>query len=149
MHCLFYSLFRLAIGFACIIHWKGRQFSFRLWNDRRGGRHCRCQYVCGNQYELVSSRFLYIFLAIESDSTKFDAYSWTVMTWVVVVGSTLVMMLWIVIYSFFPSSDFVDEVVILFGTIYFWASVLLAATICLGAFVNSFERIFNLILFGF
>lgn len=71
------------------------------------------------------------------------------MTWVVVVGSTLVMMLWIVIYSFFPSSDFVDEVVILFGTIYFWASVLLAATICLGAFVNSFERIFNLILFGF
>jgi phospholipid-translocating ATPase len=59
------------------------------------------------------------------------------MTWVVVFGSSLVMMLWIVVFSFFPSNDFVDEVSILFGTIYFWASVLLAATICLGMFRNS------------
>jgi len=58
------------------------------------------------------------------------------MTWIVVVGSSLVMMLWIVVFSFFPSDNFVGEVTILFGTIYFWASVLLAATICLGAFVN-------------
>jgi len=64
------------------------------------------------------------------------------MTWVVVVGSSLVMMLWIVVFSFFPSNDFVGEVTILFGTIYFWASVLLAATICLGAFLNSFMKMF-------
>jgi phospholipid-translocating ATPase len=67
--------------------------------------------------------------------------SWTIMTWIVVFGSSLVMMLWIVVFSFFPSNDFVNEFLILFGTIYFWASVLLAATICLGAFVNLYSRI--------
>ena len=67
------------------------------------------------------------------------------MTWVVVFGSSLVMMLWIVVFSFFPSNDFVDEVSILFGTIYFWASVLLAATICLGMFRNLFAGILKLI----
>lgn len=54
------------------------------------------------------------------------------MTWVVVIGSTVVMLLWIVIYSFFPSPDFIDEVSVLFGTISFWAAVLLSAVICLG-----------------
>ncbi len=54
------------------------------------------------------------------------------MTWIVVIGSTVVMLLWIVIYSFFPSPDFIDEVSVLFGTISFWAAVLLSATICLG-----------------
>lgn len=54
------------------------------------------------------------------------------MTWIVVVGSTLVMLLWILIYSFFMSSDFVHEVLILFGGVTFWATVLLAASIALG-----------------
>jgi len=67
------------------------------------------------------------------------------MTWIVVFGSSLVMMLWIVIFSFFPSKDFVNEFLILFGTIYFWASVLLAATICLGAFMNSYTTILKFI----
>jgi len=59
------------------------------------------------------------------------------MTWIVVVGSTLVMMLWIVVYSFFPSSDFVDEVSILFSTISFWGAVIVSCLICLGAFILS------------
>ncbi|KDR79373.1 hypothetical protein GALMADRAFT_93264 [Galerina marginata CBS 339.88] len=56
---------------------------------------------------------------------------WTVVTWVIVVGSTVVMMLWIVIFSLFPSSDFIDEFQVLFGTIIFWAAVFLSAVICL------------------
>ncbi|KAG6844765.1 hypothetical protein H0H87_003988 [Tephrocybe sp. NHM501043] len=56
---------------------------------------------------------------------------WTVITWVVVFGSTIVMMLWTVIYSFFLTKDFVDEVIILFGGITFWATVLLSASVAL------------------
>ncbi|KAG6867957.1 hypothetical protein C0993_009142 [Termitomyces sp. T159_Od127] len=41
------------------------------------------------------------------------------------------MLLWIVIYSFFLTKDFVDEVVILFGGITFWATVLLTASVAL------------------
>lgn len=54
------------------------------------------------------------------------------MTWIVVVGSTIVMLLWIAVYSFFFSNDFVDEVIILFGTFTFWATVVLSAVIALG-----------------
>ena len=54
------------------------------------------------------------------------------MTWMVVVGSTVVMLLWIVVYSFFSTPDFNDEVTILFGTMTFWSTVFLTATICLG-----------------
>ncbi|PFH48817.1 hypothetical protein AMATHDRAFT_5455 [Amanita thiersii Skay4041] len=60
-----------------------------------------------------------------------NTHYWTVMTWIVVVGSSLVMLLWIVIYSFFPSIDFGDEVIILFGGIQFWATVLLTVMISL------------------
>ena len=42
------------------------------------------------------------------------------------------MLLWIVIYSFFQSSDFNDEVVILFGNVPFWASVIISIIIALG-----------------
>lgn len=58
------------------------------------------------------------------------------MTWIVVVGSTLVMLLWILVYSFFMSIDFVDEVLILFGGINFWATVLITAAVALGAFIT-------------
>jgi len=54
------------------------------------------------------------------------------MTWIVVVGSTLVMLLWILVYSFFMSADFVDEVLILFGGVQFWATVLMTALLALG-----------------
>ena len=42
------------------------------------------------------------------------------------------MLAWIAIYSLFESIDFVDEVVILFGEITFWTSVLLSVVIALG-----------------
>lgn len=58
--------------------------------------------------------------------------SWTVITWIVVVGSTVVMMLWILVYSFFMSIDFVHEVLILFGGIQFWATVVFTAAVALG-----------------
>ncbi|KAF9524901.1 phospholipid-transporting ATPase 1 [Crepidotus variabilis] len=60
-----------------------------------------------------------------------NTHYWTVMTWIVVIGSTVVMMIWIVIYSFFPSVDFIDEVMILFGTVTFWSTVGVTVCICL------------------
>ncbi|KAF8154452.1 phospholipid-transporting ATPase 1 [Crassisporium funariophilum] len=60
-----------------------------------------------------------------------NTHYWTIMTWIVVVGSTIVMLLWIVVYSFFFSSDFIDEVTILFGTMTFWTTVFLSSVICL------------------
>lgn len=56
---------------------------------------------------------------------------WTILTWIVVWGSSIVMLLWIVIYSFFETVDFIDEVVILFGNVTFWATVIIAVFICL------------------
>ena len=58
--------------------------------------------------------------------------SWTFLTWIVVVGSSVVMLLWIVIYSFFESSDFNDEVVILFGNVPFWTSVVISIVVAVG-----------------
>jgi phospholipid-translocating ATPase len=58
--------------------------------------------------------------------------SWTFLTWIVVVGSSVVMLLWIIIYSFFDSSDFNDEVVILFGNVPFWTSVVISVVVALG-----------------
>ncbi|KAF9465973.1 phospholipid-transporting ATPase 1 [Collybia nuda] len=60
-----------------------------------------------------------------------NTHYWTVITWIVVFGSTIVMLLWIVIYSFFITIDFIDEVVILFGTLTFWATVFLSAAVAL------------------
>ena len=54
------------------------------------------------------------------------------MTWIVVIGSSLVMLAWIVIYSFFESSDFENEVAVLFGEVTFWATVLVSVAIALG-----------------
>ncbi|KAJ8082391.1 phospholipid transporting ATPase [Marasmius tenuissimus] len=56
---------------------------------------------------------------------------WTVITWIVVFGSTIVMLLWIVVYSFFFSSDFIDEVTILFGELTFWTTVVFATAVAL------------------
>lgn len=44
------------------------------------------------------------------------------------------MLLWIVIYSFFESNDFNDEVVVLFGNVPFWACVVISVVIALGEF---------------
>ena len=59
------------------------------------------------------------------------------MAWVVNIGSTLVLLLWIIIYSFFDSPDFYHEVEILFGAGIFWFAVLMSVFIALGTLVNS------------
>ncbi|KAJ2916179.1 hypothetical protein MD484_g4258, partial [Candolleomyces efflorescens] len=56
---------------------------------------------------------------------------WTLITWIIVLGSTIVMWIWVIVYSFFPSQDFIDEAFILFGTVPFWTTVFLTVTICL------------------
>jgi phospholipid-translocating ATPase len=62
--------------------------------------------------------------------------SWTIITWVIILGSSLVMLLWIVLYSFFESFDFAYEVQRLFGGVTFWVTVGLAVAIALREFTN-------------
>ncbi|KAI0954200.1 hypothetical protein AcV7_007497 [Taiwanofungus camphoratus] len=57
---------------------------------------------------------------------------WTVITWIVDIGSSVVMLLWIAIYSLFDSINFNDEVVVLFGEVTFWATVLISVIVALG-----------------
>ena len=59
-------------------------------------------------------------------------YSWTFLTWIIIIGSSLVMLVWIVIYSFFESNDFVDEIVVLCTNTTFWFTVLASVVIALG-----------------
>ncbi|OJT03153.1 Phospholipid-transporting ATPase DNF1 [Trametes pubescens] len=61
-----------------------------------------------------------------------NTHYWTVITWCIVIGSSVIMLVWIAIYSAFESIDFVDEVVVLFGEVTFWASVLISVVIALG-----------------
>ncbi|OSX62305.1 hypothetical protein POSPLADRAFT_1181423 [Postia placenta MAD-698-R-SB12] len=56
---------------------------------------------------------------------------WTIITWIVVIGSSVVMVLWITVYSFFDTPNFNDEVVVLFGEISFWATVLFSVVVAL------------------
>lgn len=42
------------------------------------------------------------------------------------------MLLWIAIYSFFYSFDFIDEVIVLFGGVTFWAVVFISVVVALG-----------------
>ncbi|KZV76767.1 phospholipid-translocating P-type ATPase [Peniophora sp. CONT] len=65
-----------------------------------------------------------------------DTHYWTVITWVVLVGSNVVMLLWILIYSFFPTQNFYYEVETLYPSVIFWATVLLSvATALLPRFI--------------
>jgi phospholipid-translocating ATPase len=41
------------------------------------------------------------------------------------------MLLWIVVYSFFQSSDFNEEVVVLFGELTFWTTVVFSVLVAL------------------
>ncbi|KAJ3720646.1 hypothetical protein C8R42DRAFT_627902 [Lentinula raphanica] len=71
-----------------------------------------------------------------------NTHYWTVITWIVIFGSTIVMLLWITVYSFFFSSDFINEVIILFGELTFWTTVIFSAIVALAPrflikFVNS------------
>jgi phospholipid-translocating ATPase len=59
------------------------------------------------------------------------AYSWTIITWAVLIGSDLLMVIWIIVYSFIPNTDFVNETVVLFGELTFWVTVVLTSAIAL------------------
>lgn len=77
-----------------------------------------------------------------------NTHYWTFITWIVVIGSSLVMILWVVIYSYFPPSNFftstgafVDEVEILFSNLIFWCSVVFSALVALAPrFIYKFVR---------
>lgn len=67
-----------------------------------------------------------------------NTHYWTSITWIVIVGSSLVMMLWIVIYSFLPvntffsnTDGFIDEVEILFSNVTFWTTVVFSVLVAL------------------
>ncbi|KAI5994780.1 phospholipid-translocating P-type ATPase [Pisolithus albus] len=77
-----------------------------------------------------------------------NTHYWTFITWIVVIGSSLVMILWVVIYSYFPPNNFftstgafVDEVEILFSNLIFWCSVVFSALVALAPrFIYKFVR---------
>ena len=53
------------------------------------------------------------------------------------------MFIWIVIYSFFPSSDFVQEVVVLCGQTIFWVAVVVSVFIALRKYSHGIVFLFN------
>jgi phospholipid-translocating ATPase len=63
--------------------------------------------------------------------------SWTVITWTIVYGSTLLVMLWIALYSAFLTPNYVNEVVILFGSVQYWAAIVLSVIVAIGMFTFS------------
>jgi phospholipid-translocating ATPase len=65
-----------------------------------------------------------------------------VITWLVVIGSSLIMVIWVVIYSFFETPDFNNEAIILFGGITFWATVLVSVTLALSMSASSHSELF-------
>lgn len=45
------------------------------------------------------------------------------------------MIIYIAIYSLFDTVDFNDEVVVLYGEVTFWATVIMSFALCLGMFI--------------
>jgi phospholipid-translocating ATPase len=66
--------------------------------------------------------------------------SWTIITWIAVVGSMLVMCLWVTVYSFFHTPSFNDEVIILFGTVGFWTTVVITIILAIGGYLACKSR---------
>ncbi|KAG8692278.1 hypothetical protein FRC08_009880 [Ceratobasidium sp. 394] len=56
---------------------------------------------------------------------------WTILTWIVTLGSMAVLLIWIAVYSQFESVDFNDEISILFSTMTFWGSVILSICVAI------------------
>ncbi|KAH7104048.1 phospholipid-translocating P-type ATPase [Auriculariales sp. MPI-PUGE-AT-0066] len=56
---------------------------------------------------------------------------WTIMTWIINIGSCLLCMTWVVIYSFLSTTQFRDEVIVLFGNLQFWSTFALVISLCL------------------
>jgi phospholipid-translocating ATPase len=74
-------------------------------------------------------------IALSSDILP-DYYSWSIVTWFIVVGSNVVMLLWVAVYSLFTTSTFTSEFVELLGTIDFWASVILSVVLAVGMYLK-------------
>ncbi|KAG8680208.1 hypothetical protein FRC09_018409 [Ceratobasidium sp. 395] len=56
---------------------------------------------------------------------------WTILTWIVTLGSMAVLLIWIAVYSQFESVDFNDEITILFSTMAFWGAVVLSICVAI------------------
>jgi phospholipid-translocating ATPase len=57
------------------------------------------------------------------------------------------MLLWIVVYSYFQSSDFNEEVVVLFGELTFWATVVFSVLVALSEFDIVFYCMLSILMF--
>lgn len=64
--------------------------------------------------------------------------------WIVVIGSSLLLLLWLVIYSYLPANNFfsttgafIEEVQVLFSNITFWATVVFSVIVALGEYDSS------------
>ncbi|KAF8328106.1 uncharacterized protein EI90DRAFT_2926464 [Cantharellus anzutake] len=55
---------------------------------------------------------------------------WTILTWIVIIGSMLSCIVWIAVYSQFDT--FTDEINILFSTTSFWSAVFFSVVIAIG-----------------
>ena len=64
-----------------------------------------------------------------------DTHYWTIITWLTIIGSNLALLIWILIYSFFPTQNFYLEVETLYPSIMFWATVLLSVAIALRTYL--------------
>jgi phospholipid-translocating ATPase len=51
------------------------------------------------------------------------------------------MCLWVTVYSFIPSTSFNDEVIILFGTVGFWTTVVITIILAIGEYLACRFRI--------
>ena len=51
---------------------------------------------------------------------------WTFLSFIVIFGSMLSTIVWISLYSFMPSIQFQEEIVVLFSTVSFWATIVLS-----------------------
>lgn len=135
---VFHPVSRLDTGACRFVEWQNYRVVGGFRYNRVGVRYSSGEYICRNQYKLVSvsadAQRGRGFLPVLFCLLIFLVFSWTVITWLINFGSTMAMMLWITIFSFFPSADFVNEVIILFGELTFWTTVLFAAGVALGQF---------------
>ena len=61
-----------------------------------------------------------------------DSNSWSFVTWIIVVGSNLLVLIWISVYSLSTTPTFTNEVGELLSTVDFWATVLLTVVLAVG-----------------
>ncbi|WWC88623.1 uncharacterized protein L201_003536 [Kwoniella dendrophila CBS 6074] len=67
---------------------------------------------------------------------------WTIITWVIIVLSTLLVFIWIPIYSYLAVNSYYGEMEIVYSTFTFWATILITWAIAIGPrwFVSAFKQ---------